>query len=230
MAAIGLLAADRNRSRTGKGSLVKLALSDVAFATVAHLGRLAQAELGAGAEKDGNYLYGAFGKDFLTKDGRRIMVIALTGRQWKALRDTTGIDVAAIAAEAGANLDTEGGRYAARDAIEAALSPWIAARNLDEVKRLFTAKSVSWGPYQSFRQLLTEDLRVSENPMFGPVAQPDIGTLTTPASPLDFSSAPRLAPAAAPRLGEHTDQVLSELGYSNTEISALHDRQLVAGP
>ena len=94
MAAIGLLAADRHRSRTGLGSLVKLSLSDVAFAMTANLGRLAQAELGDIAEKDGNYLYGAFGKDFVTADGRRVMVMALTDRQWKALRETTGISVA----------------------------------------------------------------------------------------------------------------------------------------
>ena len=85
MAAVGVLAADRHRSRTGMGSLVKLALSDVALAMVANLGRLGQAELGHGAKKDGNYLYGAFGRDFVTSDGRRVMVMALTERQWKAL-------------------------------------------------------------------------------------------------------------------------------------------------
>ncbi len=97
MAAVGVLAADRHRSRTGMGSLVKLALSDVALAMVANLGRLAQAELGHGAKKDGNYLYGAFGRDFVTSDGRRVMVMALTERQWKVLQQATGIEAAALA-------------------------------------------------------------------------------------------------------------------------------------
>jgi 2-methylfumaryl-CoA isomerase len=230
MAAIGLLAADRHRSRTGRGSLVGLALSDIAFATVAHLGRMAQAELGGTAEKEGNYLYGAFGKDFLTADGRRVMVMALTDRQWKVLHNLTGIDVSPISAASGADLSTEGGRYTAREAIAAALSSWIAARTFDEVKRAFTAAGVSWGPYQSFQRLLTEDPRVSTaNPMFQRIDHPGIGTLTTPASPLDFSSVERLPARPAPRLGEHTDVILGEVGYSGTEIGALHDKGLVAG-
>ena len=45
LAAIGLLAADRHRTRTGEGQLVEIALSDVAFAMVGHLGRVAEAQL-----------------------------------------------------------------------------------------------------------------------------------------------------------------------------------------
>ena len=63
-AAVGLLAAERHRTRTGKGTLVRLALSDVAFAITAGLGRLAQGELGLDdGGKGGNDLYGAFGRD-----------------------------------------------------------------------------------------------------------------------------------------------------------------------
>ncbi|TPJ63434.1 2-methylfumaryl-CoA isomerase [Mesorhizobium sp. B2-7-1] len=230
MAAIGLLAADRHRSRTGKGSLVKLALSDVAFATVAHLGRLAQAETGGTAEKEGNYLYGAFGKDFTTADGRRVMVVALTQRQWRALQKATGLDPQTISDATGADLDGAGGRFAAREAIAKALAPWIGARGLDEVCRLFAAAGVSWGPYQTFRQLLDEDPRASiANPMFQRIDHPGIGTLMTPASPLDFSSAPRLAARPTPRLGEHTDEILGEIGYGGSEIGALHHRGIVAG-
>ena len=226
MAAIGLLAADRHRSRTGLGSLVRLSLSDVAFATTAHLGRLAQAELGGAAEKDGNYLYGAFGKDFVTADGRRVMVMALTARQWKVLRETTDISVTTDV-----DLATEGARYEAREAIGAALGPWIACRGFDEVRRVFTQSGISWGPYQSVRQLLDDDPRASiANPMFQRIDHPGIGALLTPASPLDFSSVPRLPARPAPKPGEHTDEILAEIGFSTAEIGSLHDRKVVAGP
>ncbi|MCX7303534.1 MAG: CoA transferase [Hyphomicrobiales bacterium] len=230
MAAIGLLAADRRRSRTGIGSLVKLALSDVALAAVANLGRLSHAELGAAASKDGNYLYGAFGSDFVTSDGRRVMVMALTDRQWKALRQVTGIDASAIAAQTGADLDSEGGRYAARHEIGLALAPWFKARNFAELKTLLKACDVSWGPYQTFKQLLEEDPRcTAANPLFATVEHPGLGPLLTPASPLYFSDVDRVPALRAPRLGEHTDEILVDLGLGDGEIARLHDRGIVAG-
>jgi 2-methylfumaryl-CoA isomerase len=83
LAATGLLAAERHRARTGEGQLVRIALSDVAFATVGNLGRIAEAQLGGQDQRtDGNYLYSAFGHDFATRDDRRVMVVALTARQW----------------------------------------------------------------------------------------------------------------------------------------------------
>lgn len=230
LAAIGLLAAERHRGRTGKGSLVKLALSDVALATAGHLGRIAQAERGDGSNKDGNFLYGAFGKDFVTRDGRRVMVIGLTQRQWQALLAATKLDPATIVPPPGADLDSEGGRYAARDAIAAALAPWFAARGFDEVRRALSDSGAAWGPYQTFSQLVAQDPRCSTaNPLFQTVDHPGLGEMLTPASPLYFSSAGRVPALPAPRLGEHTDEILAGLGMSATEIGRLHDRGIVAG-
>ena len=233
LAAVGVLAAERHRRVTGAGTLVRLALSDVALAMVGNLGRLAQAELGMAApEKDGNYLYGAFGRDFSTRDGRRVMVVALTDRQWQALKAATGIDAAALAAATGLDLESEGGRFAGRDAIAALLEPWFAARDFAEVERVLTGAGVAWGPYQSFSDLIRDDERASpQNPMFAAVTHPGSGAYLTPASPLDFSSVARLPPLPAPRLGEHTDEILGDLlGLPASEIGKLHDRGVVAGP
>ena len=76
LAAVGLLAAERHRTRTGEGQLVKLALADVAMAM---LGKIAEVMVNdSDRPKDGNYLYGAFGRDFETLDGKRLMFVALT--------------------------------------------------------------------------------------------------------------------------------------------------------
>jgi 2-methylfumaryl-CoA isomerase len=233
LAAIGMLAAERRRSRTGEGTLISLSLSDVAFAMVGNLGRIAEAQLGGRDQaKDGNYLYGGFGHDFPTRDGRRVMVVALTRRQWIALRDITELANACekIEEATGYDLDTESGRFDGRDFLAALLRPWFAARDLSEIRELFTGTGVSWGAYQTFKQLVEEDPRCSpENPMFAEVDHPGVGSYLMPASPLDFSAVERVPARRAPALGEDTESVLADvLGLSGTEIGALVDRGVVA--
>jgi 2-methylfumaryl-CoA isomerase len=234
-AVTGLLAAERHRMLTGQGQLIRVALSDVAFATVGNLGRIAEAQLGSrGQPKDGNYLYGAFGHDFATADERRVMVVALTARQWLALVEATQTQgaFAGLEGATGHDLGTESGRFAARDLIAAVLRPWFESRTLAEIRETFAGTGVSWGPYQTFRQLVTEDPRVSTaNPMFQEIEQPGVGRYLAPASPIDPQPLGRVPVKRAPVLGEHTDEVLSELlGLSEREIGDLHDREVVAGP
>jgi 2-methylfumaryl-CoA isomerase len=235
LAAFGMLAAERHRGRTGQGQLVKLALSDVAFAMVGNLGRIAEAQLGGRDQpKDGNYLYGAFGHDFETRDGRRVMVVALTARQWRALQDVTEIHEACEKLEqaTGYDLSTEHGRFDARDLIAALLRPWFAARDLGEIREAFAGTGVSWGPYQTFRQLVTEDPRCSTaNPLFEQVEHPGVGSYLMPGSPLWFTELERAAVRRAPILGEHTEEVLADvLKLSAGEIGRLRDAGVVAGP
>ena len=168
-AATGILAAERYRSRTGQGRFVTLALSDVALAFAANTGFVAELAVnGEDRPRIGNYLYGAFGKDFITKDGRRVFIVGLTARQWAGIKKATGLGPAfdAIAARTGLDLSAEGNRYKARVEIAAAIAPWVAARTLDEVGTIFDAGGVTWGPYRTFRQMVAEDPACSEaNPM-----------------------------------------------------------------
>jgi 2-methylfumaryl-CoA isomerase len=223
LAVVGLLAALRHRDQTGEGQLVEIALSDVAFATVGHLGRIAEVQLeGREQPRDGNYLYGAFGGDFPTADGRRVMVVALTSRQWKALKAATATEemFAAVEAATGHDFRDEAGRYKGRDLIRELLTPWFGERTLEQIRATFAGTGVSWGPYQTFKQLVEEDPRCSErNPMFTMVEHP-VGTYLTPASPLNFSASGRLPAKPSPRLGEHTEDVLAELAPAEEEAAA----------
>ena len=235
LAAAGVLAAERHRARTGEGQLVRVALSDVAIAMVGNLGKIAEAQvLQRERRKDGNYLYGAFGRDFLTSEGRRIMIVALTGRQWENLVEATELHEAFDTLEKlmDVDLSREGDRFRAREVIGAVLKPWTISHTFDEIAAIFDAHDVSWGRYQTFRELVEEDPRCStDNPMFDEVEQPGIGTYLVPGSPLDFGGVERLRPRRAPLLGEHTDEVLSELlGLGDAEIGRLYEEGVVAGP
>lgn len=235
LAATGLLAAERKRRVAGTGQFIRLALADVAMATVGHLGYLAEVQINkAQRPRHGNYLYGAFGCDFATKDGKRVMVVGLTPRQWRSLVAAVGIADACVQVEKllGIDLSKEGDRFAARHVIGALVEPWINSRTLAEVGEIFDTHGVCWGPYQTFAELVANDPRCSPaNPMFAQVDQPSIGSYLMPGSPVAFSADDRVPPAPAPLLGQHTDEILAGiLGLSTTEIGRLHDDGVVTGP
>ncbi len=234
MAAVGILAAERHRRLTGAGQYVTLALLDVALATLGHMGFIAEAEVNqVERARYGNDLFGAFGRDFLTSDGQRVMVLAITARQWANLCKATGLAAQFESAVAGLNvsLNREGDRFRAREALFPVLAPWIAARSLAELTNIFAAADVCFGPYQTIRELVQSDAEASlANPLFTMQMQPDIGRYRMPGSPLFFSGAPHLDAQPAPRLGQHTDEVLSAvLGLSTAAIGKLHADKLVAG-
>lgn len=234
-AAVGLLAAERHRTRTGEGQFIKLALSDVALAMVGNLGHIAEYQInGEVRPRYGNDLYGALGRDFATRDGQRVMLVAITLRQWQGLVEATGIAVAAAEIESRRGLDfkREGDRFIARAELFPLLEAWIGARDFADVAAAFDRTGVCWGKYRDFGGLVRDDPRCSTaNPLFASIDQPGIGRYLMPGSPLDFSTLARVPVTPAPSLGEHTDQVLEAvLGLSVREIGELHDQRIIAGP
>ena len=219
--ALAIVAAERARRETGTGQDVKLALSDVMLATVANLGYVADVAInGESRGPIGNDLYGAFGRNFTTADGRELMIVAISPRQWHAIGAATGLadSLAMIGPMLGVDLSTEDGLFEARDAIAAVLKPWFARRTLDEAGRALSAAGVLWGPYQDFGQLVREDPRCStRNPMFGHVEQPGIGTLLAPRSPLTFSATSTPDPLLAPTLGADTAALLHRFAATNKD-------------
>ncbi len=235
MIALAVLAAERHRTRTGAGQLVTLALKDVAIAMLGHLGMIAEVMVNdSDRARYGNDLYGAFGRDFETSDGRRVMVVGLTDLQWSTLVKATDIaeGVAALASRSGFDLAEEGNRFAVRDEIATLLAPWFASRTQAEVRTALDSARVTWGPYRTVRQALAEDADLSAaNPLLQPLAQPGVGDYLAPVSPLAFSGVARVPIAPAPQLGQHTDEILlGVLGLSEGDVGRLHDDGIVASP
>ena len=223
-----VLVADRHRRDTGEGQYVRIALADSAFAVLSHLGYVAEAQINqTDRPATGNHVFGTFGCDFPTSDGRRVMITAFTPRHWLALLEATGLEerFAALAAEKGVDLSREEERYALRETIEAELTPWFAARPLDKIGKALDAVGACWGPYQTVRQAVAEDPDLSaENPMFTEIEQPGIGRYLAAGSFIDFSGIPREPAVPAPTLGSNTESVLTEkLGLTNSDLSTLKD-------
>src|SRR6266852_531352 len=211
-ATTAILAAERHRRITGEGQLVELSLSDVGLAVAGHLGLIGEAVLEEQPRgRFGNHVYGTFGRDFVTRDGRRVMVLALTPRQWRSLVEASGLsgEFRNLEARLGLYFNNEGDRWRGRQEICDLLQPWVAVRSLASVAASFDAHKVLWGPYRTIKELVADDPRAtSANPLFVDVDHPGLGTYPTPGSPVRFSATEAVPPRPAPTLGEHTDEVL----------------------
>ena len=230
-AAIGLLGAERHRRLTGKGQQLSVALADVALATAGNLGFLAEAKVNrVSRPRIGNHLYGSFARDFGTRDGRRVMVVALTGRHWDDLLAATGLraPVAALEEALGADFSAEDDRYEYREVLAGLLQRWFVCHDLREIRQALSPASVLWSVYRSFSEVM-ERQEVRANPMMRVIDQPGVGRYLAPGSPINVGAADAQGPVRAPVLGEHTDEILrTDLGLSEHQIKDLHERGVVA--
>jgi 2-methylfumaryl-CoA isomerase len=211
-AAIGILAAERARRRTGEGRSVRLPLADVALAVTGYLGFLAEGQLSAGRPRVGNHLYGGFARDFTTGSGDSVMVVTLTPRHYADLARVTGRADALGAVEKalGADFSSDADRYAHREVIAALIAPWFAEHSTAEVTKALAGTSVLWERYRTFAELAADPGTLA-NPMVGLIDQPGIGAILGTGTPLaqrGVDSAPRPAPV----LGVDTAALLGQLG------------------
>ena len=229
-AAIGLLAAERHRLRTGEGRAITLALADVALAVAGHLGFLAEAQVaGTDRPRIGNHLYGGLARDFRTADGERVMVVALTGRHLTDLGAVTGLagTFGELERLLGADFRVDGDRYRHREVITALLEPWFAGRTLSEVEQALAGTSVLWSRYRGFADLVASGA-LAGNPLLAEIDQPGVGLLLAPGSPLVVDGA--VEPLPAPAIGEDTSAVLTGLlGLSAAGVRALAQRGIIGG-
>ena len=233
-AAMSILAAERHRRLTGNGQKITLPLQDMALSAVSAMGYLGEAVINqVDRPRFGNEIFGTFGRDFRTADGRYVMICIFSDRHLDALAKAGGFADAfrKIEQDKGVDLKLEADRWNARADLCAAIEPWVAGHTADEVGVALKKEGALWAPYKSFRELAADKETVLDNPMFTILDQPGIGRYPVAASPLQFGAFTREAPAPAPQLGQHTDEILSGiLGLPATEIGRLHDAKVVAGP
>jgi 2-methylfumaryl-CoA isomerase len=211
-AAVGLLAAERRRRRTGAGSVITLPLEDVALAVTGHLGFLAEAQLtGRSRPRIGNHLYGGFARDFQTRDGAAVLVVTLTKRHFADLARVTGRaeTLAAVEKALGADFAVDNDRYEHREVIAALLAPWFAGHTADEVAGALRDTSVLWERYRTFAELAADPGTLA-NPLVSLIDQPGIGRILATGLPL-YMERTVGGPRPAPALGADTETVLNEL-------------------
>lgn len=232
-AAFALVSALHRRQQTGQGAEIRIPLSDLAATSLSHLGFAAEALLSGNRGRLGNDLFGAFGRDFVTADGRRVYLVAITSRQWRGLVQALALGEAVAAVEAATGADfanDEGARFTHRGRLFPLFEAAMARHTLAQLAPLLDGAGVTWGPYQTLAEAVRSDARLfTANPQFQTIAHPS-GLSYPAAGPAATLAGEARAPVQpAPRLGSDTDAVLAELlGLCSGAIGRLHDQGLVA--
>jgi len=233
--AFAMVSALLARTRGQGGREIRAPLSDIGAATMANLGFTAETLLsGHQRPRMGNDIFGAFGRDFTTRDGSKLMLLAITPKQWSKALEALAIvgEVATLEAELGVSFATdEGLRFTHRARLYPLFERAFAARPAAELTPAFDAGGVTWGAYQTLEAALQDTRLYKDNPVFEAVMHPSGLTYPAPGAMGTIPQDVRGPVKPAPRLGQHTDEVLAEvLGLSGGEIARLHDAKVVAGP
>ncbi len=222
LGAVAILAALRERDVSGRGQRIDLSLLD---ATVSWL-----------INQAANYLVGGVVpgrmgnlhpnitpyETFPTADGE-IAVAVGSERQW--VRFCEALGVAALAADP--RFATNGARVANRDALRALLAPLFAARTSAVALAELQAADVPCGAVRDLAQVFA-DPQVIANEMVATVEHPTIGPLRLTGIPYKLSATPGSIRRPPPLFGEHTDEILHEIGYGDARIAALRADGAVA--
>jgi 2-methylfumaryl-CoA isomerase len=232
-AAFAAASALLRRRSTGQGAEIRVPLSDLAATSLGHLGQVAEVLTTGDRPRMGNDLFGAFGRDFLCSDGERLIVVAITARQWRGLVNVLGLagPVAALEAETGEDFGRdEGARFRQRARLYPMFEEAFAQRSSGDLIVAFDGNGVTWGRYQSLHAAVTSDARLfTGNPQFQSIAHPSGLTYPAAGPPATLTGETRGSLVAAPRLGQHTDEILAEvLGLNAAAIGRLHDSGIVA--
>lgn len=216
--AFGISAALLKRNKTGTGSIVDVSLLATAMWMLSS--DLLSVLNGGTAEPVGGRgpLVNPLVGNYRTKDGRHIQLMFLQGdRYWAEFCRVVGrddlIDDARFVDLAARRVNSE--------ACVAELDSVFARRTLAEWKDLLAKLDAPWAPVQSVAEVI-EDPQVHANGYVGEVRLGDGQAYRLPSVPVQLDEqGPPLR--RAPEHGEHTEELLLELGYDWDQISKLMD-------
>lgn len=219
----GLLAAIRQRDRTGNGLMVELCLYDsVIPALTSFLGAMG---MGLTNLRDGNRASGGAISPYNAypaSDGW-VMILAADNVRWTKMCGLMGQpDLASDERFASA-----GARAKNRHEVDRIVAAWTATKTRRELFDLMAAADVFCGMVQDLPEVMADPHLLARG-MLREIDHPALGPMTIFTSPLRLNSEPSAPTSMSPALGQENDRIYrGELGLSAEEIAGLRDRKVI---
>ena len=201
---VAILAALRERDRSGLGQHIDMALLDVQVAGLTNLG-LGYLATGRGPPRAGNRLATVYPSDsFRCADGDLMIIVGNDG-QFRSFCVVLGMPGLAADARFARNAD----RLRHAEALAGLIANALRGRSMAECLSLLDAAGVPTSPINTVAQVFA-DPQVVARGLLREVARPDGGTIRVVANPIRMSRTPPVSDRPPPRLGEHSAEVAVE--------------------
>ena len=220
-ASTAILAALRHRDLTGEGQSIDMALLDTQVAMLANLGANYLSS-GAVPQRMGNAHQNIVPYQvFEVADGHMIVAVG-NDSQFAKFCEVAGRPALAQDARFTRNAD----RVRHRDTLVPLLAALMKARTRNDWLNALEAAKVPCGPINDLADVFA-DPQVLAREMTVQMPHPLAGSVRLVASPIKFSATPVQYRRPPPLLGEHTAQILTELGLTDDDITALQAARVV---
>lgn len=217
---LGLLA----RERTGKGQKVTNSIFGTA---VWGCGLDIQAVYSSGRDttfRSHQTEPSAFYNMYRTKDDKWVALLQVASEPiWHDFCQIGGIPEM----EKDPRFDTEEHRAANNVALIAILDRVFATKTFAEWRQLLNEKDFIWQGVQTYPEVIS-DPQMEANEYMISYDHPTIGDVKFVVPPLKLTDTPGRILAPAPGLGQHTDEILLESGYSGEDIASLKSEGIIA--
>jgi CoA:oxalate CoA-transferase len=222
--AAAILAAIRNRDRTGEGMLVEVALQDAVVPTLTtHIG--AYYGMGITSTRDGNRAPGNVivpYNVYPASDGY-VLILAADHRRWRSLCELMGRPEMAQ----DSRFATAKARTANVAEVDEAIAAWTKQHTRDALMTMLSIADVFCGIVKELTEVMT-DPHLHARGMLREFDDPRLGRITMWTSPLRMNAEAPMPQAPAPSLGADSDEFLrTELGLDAATIAALHERKVI---